>query len=344
MSVGFPLLPQQASTISVGVDYLYLTLCCVSTFFILLIFGLIFLFAIKYRRRSELQRARQIPGSLRLEMFWSVIPLAIAMVFYFWGAQIFFTHAQPPDNASVVYVVGKQWMWKLQHPEGNREIDELHIPVGRPIKLVMTSQDVIHSFFIPAFRVKQDVVPGRYLSMWFTATKVGKYHLFCSQYCGTNHAQMIGWVYVMDPVDYQNWLTGGAGAGQPMAVAGEQLFHRLGCATCHVRDCPPLQGLYGRPVRLQDGRTVIADNGYIRESILDPTAKIVAGYRPLMPTFKGQVSEEQVLQLIAYIQSLAGEAPGSVAPATGKEIVPFPNRRNAINPNPVIGTKPGSNQ
>jgi cytochrome c oxidase subunit 2 len=294
------------------VDHLYYTLVGISTFFVVLIFTMILIFAIKYRRRTASQRARQIPGSLGLEVFWSVVPLGIGLFLYFWGAKLYFDHASPPPNASVIYVVGKQWMWKLQHPEGNREIDELHVPVGRPIKLIMTSQDVVHSFFIPAFRIKQDVVPGRYLSLWFQATKVGKYHLFCSQYCGTNHAQMIGWVYVMNPVDYQNWLAGGAVAGESMAAAGEKLFHKLGCATCHVRNCPPLQGLYMRPVHLADGRTVIADDAYIRESILDPTAKIVAGYKPMMPTFRGQVGEEGLLQLIAYVKSLAGEAPGSV--------------------------------
>jgi cytochrome c oxidase subunit 2 len=319
MTAELPILPEGASTISARVDHLYFFLVGVSAFFAILIFTLILVFAIKYRRRSESERARQIEGSIPLEVFWSAVPLALVMVFFFWGAKLYFDHANPPANAATIYVVGKQWMWKIQHPEGNREIDELHVPVGRPFKLVMTSEDVIHSFFIPAFRIKQDVVPGRYQSVWFQATKTGKYHFFCSQYCGTNHAQMTGWVYVMDPVDYQNWLTGVAAAGESMSAAGEKLFHKLGCATCHVRNCPPLQGLYGRPVPLADGRTVIADDAYLRESILDPTAKIVAGYKPMMPTFRGQVSEEGLLELIAYIKSLADEAPGSLAPRAAKE-------------------------
>jgi cytochrome c oxidase subunit 2 len=213
-------------------------------------------------------------------------------------------------------VVGKQWMWKVQHMEGQREINELHIPLGRAVKLTMTSEDVIHSFFVPAFRTKQDAVPGRYSTTWFQPTKAGKYHLFCAEYCGNRHSGMIGWIYVMEPQDYQNWLTGGTSSGS-LAENGEKLFNDLACGNCHKADgtgrCPSLVGLYGKNVQLAGGNTVKADEAYIRESILHPTAKVVAGYEPLMPTFQGQVTEEGVLQLVEYVKSL-GTKP-SAAPA-----------------------------
>jgi cytochrome c oxidase subunit 2 len=241
-----------------------------------------------------------------------------------WGASVFFRERRPPDNALPIYVVAKQWMWKLQHPEGQREINELHIPVGRPVKLTMTSEDVIHSFFVPAFRTKQDVVPGRYTTTWFTAIKPGKYHLFCAEYCGNNHSGMGGWIYVMEPQDYEAWLSGGT-PGATLAENGQKLFENLACANCHKSDgtgrCPDLTGLFGKDVKLADGSTVKADEGYIRESILRPEAKIVAGYQPSMPTFQGLVTEEGVLQLIEYVKSLgpnpgAGQAEGLAAPGS----------------------------
>jgi cytochrome c oxidase subunit 2 len=224
-----------------------------------------------------------------------------------WGASLYFHLSYPPANALNLYVVGKQWMWKIQHPEGRREINELHVPVGQPIKLTMTSEDVIHSFFVPAFRTKMDVVPGRYTTLWFEATKAGEYHLFCAEYCGTSHSLMIGRVVVMEPVQYQEWLSGGS-SQEPLTVAGERLFQQLGCDTCHRADSrargPVLEGLFGKSVQLQGGQTVIADEAYIRESILNPNAKLVTGYQPLMPTFQGLVSEEGILQILAYIKSL----------------------------------------
>jgi len=225
-----------------------------------------------------------------------------------------------PPGAMEVYVVGKRWMWKTQHMTGQREINELHVPIGIPVKLTMTSEDVIHSFFIPAFRVKQDAVPGRYTTAWFEATKAGEYHLFCAEYCGTKHSQMIGSIKVMEPGAFQTWLAGGT-AGSP-AQEGEKLFQSLACITCHRADSqgrgPRLEGLFGKTVRLTGGATVVADADYIRESILNPTAKVVDGYQPIMPTFQGLVSEEGVMQLIAYIQSL--QQPGTettVAPVAG---------------------------
>jgi cytochrome c oxidase subunit 2 len=232
------------------------------------------------------------------------------MVMFTWGAKIYFDESRPPGDAVQIYVVAKQWMWKLQHMDGQREINELHIPMGRSVKLTMTSEDVIHSFFVPAFRTKEDVVPGRYSTTWFTPTKPGKYHLFCAEYCGTNHSRMIGWIYVMEPRDYENWLSGGTSGGS-LASNGEKLFQDLACANCHKPDgsgrCPSLVGLFGSTVRLAGGGNVKADEGYIRESILQPQAKIVAGYGNLMPTFQGLVTEEGILQLIEYVKSLSAK-------------------------------------
>jgi cytochrome c oxidase subunit 2 len=306
--MGLPrLFPVQASTFAPDVDHLLYFLLAVAAFFTLAIFCSIFYFAIHYRRRSESELPRAIHGGMALEILWSVIPFGLTMVMFTWGASIYFNESRPPDNALDVYVVGKQWMWKLEHLGGQREINELHIPVGRAVRLTMTSEDAIHSFFVPAFRTKQDAVPGRYTTTWFTPTKVGKYHLFCAEYCGTNHSRMGGWVYAMAPRDYEAWLSGGASGGS-LAENGQKLFDELACGNCHKPDgsgrCPSLTGLFGKTVQLAGGATVKADEGYIRESILQPQAKIVAGYGPIMPTFQGLVTEEGVLQLIEYIKSL----------------------------------------
>lgn len=307
---GFPIYPDQASTIAQGVDHLHFFLTGITLFFTAIIFTTIFYFAIKYRRRSEDEKPPLILGSLPLELAWTLIPLALTVIVFVWSSSLYFRNARPPSAAMEIFVVGKQWMWVIQHPEGPREINELHVPVDRPVKLTMTSQDVIHDFYVPAFRVKRDVLPGRYSSIWFQATKTGQFHMFCAQYCGAMHAAMGGWVHVMTPADYEQWLGGGA-KGESMAAAGNRLFGQFGCVTCHIADGtgrgPVLQGVFGHPVKLQDGRTVVADEAYIRESILNPSAKIVAGYTPIMPTFQGQISEEQVLQLIAYIKSLGTE-------------------------------------
>ena len=304
------LFPEQASSIAPEVDHLLYFLVAVAVFFSLAIFCAIFYFAIRYRRRSENELPRPIHGGMALEILWSVIPFGLTMVMFTWGASIYFNESRPPDNALDIYVVGKQWMWKLEHLGGQREINELHIPVGRAVRLTMTSEDAIHSFFVPAFRTKQDAVPGRYTTTWFTPTKAGKYHLFCAEYCGTNHSRMGGWVYVMEPRDYEAWLSGGTSGGS-LAENGQKLFDELACGNCHKPDgsgrCPSLTGLFGKTVQLAGGGTVKADEGYIRESILQPQAKIVAGYPPIMPTYEGQLNEEELLQLIAYIKSLASE-------------------------------------
>src|SRR6185295_18621400 len=309
----FRLFPVQASTLAPEVDHLLYFLLAITTFFTLLIFGSIFYFAIRYRRRSERELPHVAHTGYTLEILWSVIPFGLTMVMFTWGASIFFTASKPPNDAIQIYAVGKQWMWKLQHLEGQREINELHIPVGTPVRVTMASEDVIHSFFVPAFRTKQDVVPGRYTTTWFKPTKPGKYHLFCAEYCGTNHSGMIGWVYVMEPKDYQNWLSGGASEGS-LAENGKKLFEQLACSNCHKEDNsgrgPNLVGVFGKQVQLAGGGTVKADETYIRESILEPQAKIVAGFEPVMPTFQGLVSEEQVVQLIEYVKSL-GPKPGT---------------------------------
>jgi len=301
------LFPVQASTFAPDVDHLLYFLLAVAVFFSAVIFCSIFYFAIRYRRRSENELPRAIHGGMALEILWSVIPFGLTMVMFTWGASIYFNESRPPDNALDIYVVAKQWMWKLEHLEGQREINELHIPVGRAVRLTMTSEDVIHSFFVPAFRTKQDVVPGRYTTTWFKPTKAGTYHLFCAEYCGSNHSRMGGWVYVMEPRDYEAWLSGGTSGGS-LAENGQKLFDELACGNCHKPDgsgrCPSLTGLYGKTVQLAGGGTVKADEGYIRESILQPQAKIVAGYGPIMPTFQGLVTEEGVTQLIEYIKSL----------------------------------------
>ncbi len=315
---GLPLFPDSASTVSTQVDLLFLLLVGVSALVVILIGGLIVYFSVKYRRRSEDEVPEQIVGSNRLELAWTVIPLGFFMLVFFWGASIYMNMSQPPSNSMHVYVVAKQWLWKFQHASGQSEIDELHVPVGRPVELTMISQDVIHSLFVPEFRIKQDVLPERYTTTWFQATKAGTYHLFCTQYCGTNHAEMTGSIIVMDPAAFEQWLSGGPTAAQSPAAAGQALFQQLGCAGCHLENGrgpgPSLVGVYGSTVKLQGGGTVVADDSYIRESILDPGAKVVEGYQPIMPSFRGRVTEEQIIELIAYIKSLGAQPAGATTP------------------------------
>ncbi len=293
------------------VDLLYFYLLSVSAFFTLAIWAVVLFFAVRYRH-SKHPAAVPIEGSTKLEVTWSVIPLLIALTMFGWGASLFFAMNRPPRGALEIYAVGKQWMWKFEHVGGQREINELHVPVGRDVKLNMISQDVIHSFYVPAFRVKQDVLPGRYTTVWFHATKPGRYHLFCAEYCGTKHSGMIGWVEVLEPAQYQSWLSGGA-AGGSLAASGEKLFRDLACNTCHSAESgargPDLAGLFGRPVELEGQAPVVADETYLRESIVTPNAKKVRGYQPIMPTFQGQISEEGLLQLVAYLKSLPKAQP-----------------------------------
>jgi cytochrome c oxidase subunit 2 len=315
MNSVYSLLPEQASTVAGQVDAIYLFLVAISVFFTLLLAGLVLVFGIKYRRREGAPAPERPHEDSSLELIGGGILLVLVLVLFGWGAKVFFHSTRPPADAMEILVTGKQWMWKLQHPQGKREINTLHIPAGRPIQLTMTSEDVIHSFFIPAFRVKQDVLPGRYTRLWFEATKPGKYRLFCTEYCGTEHSMMGGWVNVLTPADYERWLVdsgGAAVASETPVQAGERLFTQLGCQTCHNPGSgqlgPHLAGVYGHTVKLADGTEVVADDEYLRESILNSQAKIVAGFQPVMPVFKGIVNEDQLLQLIAYIKSLSGGA------------------------------------
>lgn len=314
--------PDQASSIAGHVDALYLYLVLVSAFFSLLIAVLIIVFAVKYRRKSEGEIPKPIHGGLILEITWSVIPLGLALVMFAWGASIFFTESRPPADSMEIYVTGKQWMWKIQHMEGQREINELHIPLNRNIKLTMTSEDVIHDFYVPAFRTKSDVLPGRYTTEWFRPTKAGEYHIFCAEYCGTKHSGMIGTVYVMEPQQYQAWLAGGGAQGS-LAQKGEALFQQLGCVTCHQAEadrqgrCPNLHNIFGKSQELATGQTVTVDPGYIRESILNPGAKIVSGYQNIMPTFAGLVTEDGIEQLIEYIKSIGPTGGANPVPTAG---------------------------
>jgi cytochrome c oxidase subunit 2 len=307
----FRLFPEQASTIAARVDGLYTFLLGVAVFFSSLIFLLILYFAIKYRRRPGHTRAQQVGTHNLLEAAWILIPLAITMVVFVWGAKLYaMVMLSPPADALEVYAIGKQWMWKFQHPGGQREIDALHVPVGHAVKMTMTSQDAIHSFYVPAFRIKMDVVPGRYTTIWFEASKPGVYHLFCAEYCGTNHSRMRGQVIALPPRQYEEWLRSNREV-EPMATAGARLYQQMGCAMCHgTALAPALEGVFGSSVQLASGGRVLADEAYMRESILNPRAKLVAGYAPLMPTFQGQLSEEDLTQLVAYIKSLAHKPAG----------------------------------
>ena len=307
MSKDFQLHPDTASTFAWQVDYLYFLLIALSVLFTVGVFAVLIIFSVKYRRRSNDERPTPIHGSTALELAWSIIPLFMAIGVFTLGAEIYFRMYRPPADAIDIFVVGKQWMWKIQHPDGMREINELHIPVNQPVKLTMTSEDVIHAFSVPAFRTKRDVVPGRYTTMWFEATETGEFHLFCAEYCGTQHSTMIGRVVVMEAVEYQQWLGGGV-SGESMVDAGARQFEQLGCATCHTAESvgrgPTLVGVFGEPVQLDTGEIITTDEAYVRESILAPSTKIVNGYQPIMPTFQGQISEETLMQLLTYIKSL----------------------------------------
>jgi cytochrome c oxidase subunit II len=305
-----PLHPPTASSIAQDVDLLYYFLTVLTLFFTALIFGIIFFFMVKFRRRSPDEVPADTKTHLSLELTWTIIPTLITFVIFVWASVLYVRNSRPPAAAAEMFVVGKQWMWHIQHPEGVREINEMHVPVGVPVKLTMTSEDVIHDFYIPAFRVKKDVMPGRYSSIWFQPTETGTYHLFCAQYCGTDHSEMIGWVYVMSPTDYAAWLAGGT-KNESMAQTGGRLFMQLGCVACHSSDNsgrgPSLAGIYGTTQKMRDGNSKTVDEVLIRQAIVNPNSILLPNYPPIMPTFQGQVNEEQVLQLIAYVKSLEPE-------------------------------------
>jgi cytochrome c oxidase subunit 2 len=322
-----PLYPEQASNFAPNVDALMLSIIAVCLFFAVAVTIAILYFVFRFRRKSVGEIGVAIHGDMRLEAAWILVPLVLALAMFAGGTVVYVDFRRAPADTLDIYVIGKQWMWKLQQPNGQKEINELHVPVGQNVRLIMASEDVIHDFSVPAFRVKMDVVPGHYNTLWFRPTKTGKYHFFCSQYCGTNHAVMGGWVTVMEPDEYTAWLSGSSGAADNPVLAGQKLFAERACITCHLSDgkgrAPSLNGVYGGQVRLADGSTATADDAYIRESILVPSAKIVAGYQPVMPAFQGQLTEEQTLDLIAYVKSLQAEP----VPATGAGVWPTTGKK-----------------
>lgn len=317
----FPLFPERASTIAGRVDNVFFVLVAISVFFTFAIGFTIIFFAIRYRKGSSADRSHAFSSNLKLEIAWMGIPFVIVLGIFAIGTQVFVEMFIPPKDATPIYVVGKQWMWKIQHPQGRSEINEIHLPLGKPVKLIMTSQDVIHSFYIPAFRMKQDVVPGRLTSEWFEPNKVGRYHLFCAEYCGTEHSRMGGWAVVMEPADYEKWLKGapdGSGGGSSdaapsMASTGAKLFEKYHCTGCHGMNsqfkAPKLDGVFGNKVPImaangKDVEFVDADYRYIRDSILLPKSQVVAGFDPVMPSYKDVLKEEELLQIMEYIQSI----------------------------------------
>jgi cytochrome c oxidase subunit 2 len=319
MDTGFTLFPTQASTFASDVDALYFFVIAVSAFFALVVAVAVVIFGVKYRRRHDGEVGARIEGNLALELLWSVIPTIITMVMFGWGASVYYHLRRDPEEALQVYATGKQWMWKFQHLEGQREINELHVPLGRAVRVTMTSEDVIHSLYFPNFRQKMDVIPGRYTTLWFEANKAGTYHIFCAEYCGTNHSRMIGQVVVMEPAAYQSWLAGG-GEGS-LAQRGAALFQQLACNSCHLDSGqgrgPSLKDIYGKPVEFQDGSSAVVNEAYLRESILNSQARIVKGFQPLMPTFQGLISEEGLAALIEHVKSLSpGASSAPAVPAT----------------------------
>jgi cytochrome c oxidase subunit 2 len=309
MFSGFSLFPAQASSLAAEIDNLYLGVIAITAFFAIIVVVCVIYFAIKYRDHTGDKVGAPITGSVPLELGWSLIPFFISIGIFVWASVVFFHIVRAPDQTLEIYSTGKRWMWRFQHIDGQREINELHVPVGRAVRVVFTSEDVLHDLFIPAFRVKADAVPGRYSAIWFEPTKVGEYHLFCAEYCGTRHSGMIGTVYVMEQADYQAWLSGGgATAGGTMQQRGEALFTQLACVTCHLPDGtgrgPSLVGLYGSQVTLDSGAVVTADESYLRESILMSQAKTVQGYERIMPTFQGLINEDGVAALIEYIKAM----------------------------------------
>jgi cytochrome c oxidase subunit 2 len=304
----------QASAQAPESDALLLCLLLMSFAVLALVFGLMLTYVIRYRAGSSLDRGILAQKTWRIETAWTVATLLVFFGLFLWGADLYVRLFQAPAEAMKIYVVGKQWMWKVEHPGGQHEIDELHVPVDRAIQLLMTSEDVIHDFSVPAFRIKHDVLPGRYETLWFRATETGTYSLFCTQYCGTDHAAMIGRVTVMSGPDYAAWLARST-TSDGLVAEGQALFQANGCSGCHrtgngtggdstVR-APPLAGVFGSPVPLSDGTVVVADEQYIRDSILDPRKQVVASYAPLMPSFAGAISEEDLVRIIAYIKSLS---------------------------------------
>lgn len=342
------LLPPTASTYADGLNDFFWVMVAVCGVVTAAIAIFIIYCAVKYRRRDPDELPVQIPKNNKVEISWTVIPAIIFFGMFGWGAKTYFDVEQPPPNTMDIWVVAKQWMWKIEHENGMREINTLHIPVGRPIRLTMISEDVIHDFFVPAFRIKQDVLPARYMTIWFQATTAGKYHLLCAQYCGTKHSGMIGWVYAMNPHDYQLWLQQGAAEGS-LASTGEKLFHQFGCANCHQYNGhgpgPDLRGLYGKTVLLGTGVTRTADEAYIHDCIMGDKGGPVAGFKDnIMPSFKGQLTEEQVVALASYIEAMGPEGQVNEPSSSGTTLEDYGRQPGIAEPGStsIAGTKPDS--
>jgi len=332
MFPGISWFPEQASSLAADVDNLYYFITAVAAFFALVVTIFVIYFAAKYRTSDPMAIGARIDGSIPLELAWSIVPFLISIVIFVWSASVYFDLYRPPDQTLEIYATGKRWMWKFQHLGGQNEINELHVPLGRPVKITFTSEDVLHSMFFPAFRIKADAIPGRYSSIWFTATKLGQFHLFCAEYCGTKHSGMVGSVFVMEPTAYQAWLSGNVGGGGTLTSRGERLFGDLACDSCHLSDGsgrgPSLANKFGSSEELAGGGRVAVDEAYLRESILMPQAKVVAGYQPLMPTFQGLLSEENVMALVEYVKSLraSSEARSRSEAAATRGATPQENR------------------
>lgn len=332
-----PLFPESASSFSWQIDALYFYLIGISVAFMIPIVAAIFWFVVRYREREKYATPEEIHGSIVLETVWSIIPFIISMTIFLGGALVYYTQYRMPEDAMQVYVVGKQWMWKIQHETGQREINQLHVPVNTKVKLTMTTEDVLHDFSIPAFRTKADVVPGRYTYLWFEATKPGTYHLFCAEYCGLNHSGMIGSVVVLEQDDFENWLQGNASNQTPVEQGRDLFENKLGCASCHAGGSGQrgavLENIYGKEVKFVGGGSAIVDDEYLRNSILNPSSQVVEGYQPIMPTFKGQVTEEQLIALVAYIKSLSGVDASATAPSAPAAPAPAPANNMGSNSN-----------
>jgi cytochrome c oxidase subunit II len=331
MFPGISLFPERASALAADVDNLYYFITAVSAFFAIVVTIFVIYFAAKYRTSDPLAVGARIHGSIPLELAWSIVPFLVSLVIFVWSASVFFDLNRPPDQTLEIYATGKRWMWKFQHLGGQNEINELHVPLGRPVKITFTSEDVLHSMFFPAFRIKADAIPGRYSSLWFSANKLGQFHLFCAEYCGTKHSGMVGSVFVMEPTAYQEWLSGHAEGGT-LTSRGERLFGDLACNTCHLSDGsgrgPSLANKFGSSEQIAGGARVAVDEAYLRESILLPQAKVVAGYQPLMPTFQGLLSEENVMALVEYVKSLraSSEAGARAEDTAARGTTPPENR------------------
>jgi cytochrome c oxidase subunit II len=304
-------MPEVASTQAAQTDGIYFALLALSAIIILLVTALILVFSIRYRRGSKAERgAMPQVMSREFEVGWTSATLFLALFIFWWVSSTQLSALVAPKDALQIHVVAKQWMWKTQHANGAREINELHVPIDTPVRLVMTSEDAIHSFFVPAFRMKKDVLPGRYTETWFQPTKLGVFHLFCAEYCGSEHSRMVGRIIVVQKDEYSRWLAAQR-QGDGLAKEGEVVFRARGCSGCHAEaskvHAPNLNGLYGRPVQLADGRTVAADESYLRDSMLMPRRDIAAGYEPIMPSYAGILTEGEIISLTAYIRSLSGK-------------------------------------